>query len=194
MTSKVEIANGALQRLGAERIESLTQGSPNARTMNAAFNRVLKAEMRRYDWGFATRRASIAADGSETKWGSHKRYSVPNDYLRLLRDDESDAHVDWRIEVGASGEGVFIVTDDASPLEIRYIAFIEDPNYYDSLFIEAVECKLAEVCCKEVTGSNDLKDRMKDDYRDAIAEARRLGAIEKPAQTILDSDWITARA
>ena len=136
-TSKVAIANGALQRLGAKRIEALTQDHPNARSMNAAFERTVKAEIRRYDWSFAIKRESVAADGDDPTWGDWTRYGLPNDYIRLLRDDESGGNVDWRIE------GQYILSRDAAPLEFRYIAYIEDVNFYDSLFIEALECKLA---------------------------------------------------
>lgn len=186
-TSRTAIANGALQRLGAKRIETLSENSPNARSMNAAIDRVLKAEMRRYDWGFAIKRASIAADATNTTWGSWKRYSKPADMLRLLRDDESGERVDWRIE------GDYIVSADSSPLEIRYIAFIEDPNFYDALFVEAVECKLAMVCCKEITGSHSEAVGVKKDYADAIAEARRTGAIEEGAKDFPEDDWVSAR-
>src|SRR3990167_8305887 len=131
-TSKVAVANGALQRLGAKRIESLTQDHPNARSMNAAFDRVLKAEIRRYDWAFAIKRASVAADADDPVWGDWNKFTLPGDYIRLLRDDESGQTVDWRIE------GLSILSKDAAPLEFRYLAFIEDPNFYDALFIEAV--------------------------------------------------------
>lgn len=186
-TSKVAIANGALQRLGAKRIESLTQDHPNARSMNAAFDRVVRAEIRRYDWAFAIKRASIAADASGPTWGDWNRYSLPNDYLRLLRDDESGLTVDWKIE------GRYILSADAAPLEIRYLAFIEDPNFYNSLFIDAVECKLAAVCCKEITGSGALKKDLNADYDDAIADAKRVGAIEKSAQEFPEDEWVAAR-
>ena len=56
-------------------------------------------------------------------WGGWTRYSLPNDFLRLIRDDESGLDVDWKIE------GLYILSADASPLEIRYIANIEDPNF-----------------------------------------------------------------
>lgn len=186
-TSKVAIANGAIQRLGDKRIESFTQDHPNARSMNAAFDRVLRAEMRRYDWGFAIKRASVAADGTGPVWGDWSRYSLPNDYLRLLRDDESRLNVDWRIE------GQHILSRDAAPLQFRYLAFIEDPNFYDALFIEAVECKLAFVCCKEITGSESAKGSIREDYDAAIAEARRTGAFEKEAQEFPEDDWVLAR-
>ena len=186
-TSKVAIANGALQRLGAKRIESLTQDHPNARSMNAAFDRVVRAEIRRYGWSFAIKRESVAADANDPTWGDWNRYSLPNDSLRLLRDNESGLNVDWRVE------GQYILSKDAAPLQFRYLAHIEDPNFYDSLFIEAVECKLALVTCEEITGSTSKKESVKDDYKDAIAEAKKNGAMEKEAQDFPEDDWLLAR-
>lgn len=186
--SKVLIANVALQKLGSPtRLESLTQNHPNARTMNAAYNTIRDAEIRRYDWGFAIKRVSIAADPDQTEWGQWNRFSLPGDYIRLIRDDETGKSVDWRIE------GQFIVTADAAPLSIRYLARIEDPNFYDSLFIEALAAKLAYQTCKEITGSTNQQAICKDDYDFAIAEAKRTGAIEKPAQDAPEDDWVNVR-
>lgn len=185
--SKVGIANGALQRLGAKRIEALTQDHPNARSMNAAYEPVRRALLRKYDWSFAIARGSIAADGAGPVWGDWDRYTKPNDFIRLLRDDESGTAVDWKIE------GNFILSADGSPLEIRYIADIDDPNLYDATFVEAFECALAERCCEEVTGSTAKANKMKKDLDDAISEARRTGAIEKEAQEFPEDDWIAAR-
>ena len=186
-TSNVAIANGALQRLGAKRIESLTQDHPNARSMNAAFEGVRRQLLRKYDWSFAIKRDSLAADGDKTTWGNHNRFGLPNDYIRLLLDDESGSRVDWQIE------GLFIVTDDSAPLDIRYIADIIDPNYFDSLFTEAFECALAAKCCKEITGSETRVGSINEDFDDAIADAKRVGAIEKPAREFPEDDWLAAR-
>ncbi len=191
-TSKVAIANGALQHLGASRIESLSQDSPNARSLNAAYDRARKKLLRKYDWGFATRRASIAADGDQTLWGEHNRFVLPNDYLRFLRDDESGFAPDWRLESDAD-VGVYIVTDDASPLEFKYVADVDDPNFYDALFIAAFELQLALDTCHEITQSASKKAAIKGDFDEAIAEAMRLGAIEKPAQEAPEDSWISAR-
>ena len=191
-TSKVAIANGALQHLGAKRIESLGQDHPNARSMKAAYDRARKKLLRQYDWGFATRRDSIAADGDETLWGGHNRFVLPNDYLRFLRDDESGYRLDWKIE-SDENVGVYIVTDDASPLEIRYIADVDDPNFYDAMFIAALELQLALDTCIEITQSASKKSLIKEDFNDAIADARRVGAIEKDAQEAPEDDWVSAR-
>lgn len=186
--SKVQIANLALQKLGVSRkLESLTQDHPNARTLNLAYEPMLRAELRRYDWGFAITRASIAEDGDSPEWGDWNQYSLPNDFIRLIRDDETGINVDWKIE------GLFILTADTAPLEIKYVRYIDDPNYYDPLFIEAFACRLALQCCEEVTQSTTKIASIKDEYRDAIAEARRLGAIESPARDMPEDEWILAR-
>lgn len=186
-TSETAIANGALQRLGARRIESLTQNHPNARTMAAAFARTRDALLRRYDWNFAIARDSIAADGDGPTWGSWNRYALPADFIRLIRDDESGGAVDWKIE------GQYILSADAAPIEIRYISRVEDPNAFDALFIEALECKLALTCCEEVTQSTAKMQGLTEAYKDAIFEAKRAGAIEKPAQEFPEDSWLTAR-
>lgn len=187
MTSKVQIANGALQKLGAKRIESLTQDHPNARSMAAAYDGVRRAMLRRYNWSFAIKRASIAADGDDPTWGDWNQYSLPNDFLKLIRDDETGTFVDWKIE------GLYILSADASPLQIRYVADIDDPNYYDALFEEAFSTKLALETCEEITQSTSKKAGLQEDYNECIAEARREGAIEKAAQDFSEDEWLAAR-
>ena len=187
--STVLIANRALQKLGAKRISSLTQDHPNARSMNAAFESVRDAELRRYIWSFAIKRASIAADGTdETILNTWNRYSLPNDFIRLIRDDESGFYVDWKIE------GLYILSATTSPLEIRYVARIEDPNYYDPLFSEALAAKLALECAIEIKDAavTDFA-KIEDSYDRAVSEARMVGAIEKEAQEFPEDPWLAAR-
>lgn len=189
--STVSIANRALQKLGAKRISSLDQDNPNARSMNAAFESVRDAELRRYDWSFAISRASVAADSTDAidvGGGTWKRYSLPNDFLKLIRDDESGFHVDWKIE------GLYILSTDASPLTFKYIAKITDPTYFDPLFSEAFAAKLALECAVEIKDASvtDFQS-IADSYQDAISEAKRIGAIEKPAQEFPEDPWLAAR-
>lgn len=185
--SAVSIANRALQKLGAKRITALTQDHPNARSMSAAYEAVRDSELRRYVWSFAIKRASVAADGDAPTWGDYNRYSLPNDYLRLIRDDESGAYVDWKVE------GLYILSSDGAPLEFKYVARIEDPNYYDSLFLEVLAGRLAMETCEEVTQSTSKYESVAKAYKDDIAEAKRIGAIEKEAQPFMEDPWLTAR-
>ena len=49
------------------------------------------------------------------------------------------------------------------------------------------------VTCKELTGSTSEKDSIKEDYDKAIAEAKRINAIEKEAQEFPEDSWLNAR-
>jgi hypothetical protein len=185
-TSKVAIANRALQKLGAKRIEALTQDHPNARSINNCFDSLRDALLRKYDWSFAIKRASIAADANGPTWGDWNRYTKPNDYIRMLRDDESGYATDFKIE------GDYILSASSAPLEIRYIARIEDPNKYDSLFVEALASLIGFETCEEITGKVSLQDRMRSDMDTAVEEAKNSGAIEKGEQEFPEDDWVTA--
>lgn len=186
-TSNTAIANRALQKLGEERIESLSQDAPNARSMAAVLEPIRDALQRKYVWSFCIKRASIAADADQTEWGDLNRYSLPNDFLRLIRDDETGFAVNWKIE------GLYIVTPDSAPLDIKYVAKIEDPNYFDTLFIEAMAAKMAYEACQEITGSTSKQDRCERDFTVAVSEAMRIGAMEKPSEEPPEDDWNLSR-
>jgi hypothetical protein len=185
-TSNVSIANRALQKLGAKRIESLSQDHPNARSLNTAFEPVRNALIRKYPWSFAIARASIAADADDTLWGNLKRYAKPADFGRLLRDDESGVRVDWKIE------GRYIVTADASPLEFRYISIVTDPTMFDPCFVELFSTVLAMEVCEDVTGSTGKLESLKGTYARELADAKNADAFETGAQDSLEDDWLIA--
>lgn len=186
-TSKVAICNRALQKLGAERVESLTQDHPNARSMSAAYDPVRERLIRRHPWNFAIKRESIAADGNGPTWGDWYRYSLPNDFLRLLRDDESGTRLDWKIE------GEYILSRDQAPLEIRYLANITTPSTFDVTFREALACALALETCEEITQSTGKKQSIQQDFKEVMADAAKSNAWEKDADVSLDDDWLLAR-
>lgn len=186
--SDVAIANRAIQILGSsERIESLTQDHPNARTMNAAYAAIRNALLRKYKWNFAVKRASVAADAAQTLWGKLNRFPFPNDCLRILRDDELGLRLDWKVE------GKFIITADKAPLDFKYIAKITDPVQFDPLFDEVFAHHLAVATCKEITGSTANVEDARKGLKEALDSAKQANAYEEDAVEPLDDDWILAR-
>lgn len=189
MASEVDICNRALQKLGAERIQSLAQDHRNARACAAAYESVRDAELRAHPWSFSVKRAQLAADSDAPSFGRANAFQLPADCLRLLSPYPEDNlnSLDWQIE------GRAIYTDDDAPLEIRYVAQITDPNVMDVLFREALAAKLALELCEELTQSNTKKQLLKQDYKEAILEARRTNAIERVSAEPPEDTWITVR-
>lgn len=59
MVTRADIANRALQRVGARRIVALTDASKNAAEVAACYDILRRAELRRNVWRFAVRRATL---------------------------------------------------------------------------------------------------------------------------------------
>lgn len=190
--SEISIANRALQKIGARRVESMTEDSPNARTVSAAFAPVRDRLLRNYTWNFAKARTQVAADTSETVWGGLHRFRKPNDFLRLLRGKEAgtndeEARVHWQIE------GDYIVSDEDPPLEYVYIRQVTDPAQFDSLFSEVLALTLAVDICDEITQDDRKKQLLLEEREAMMAEARRVNSLENPSQTPPEDDWVLAR-
>lgn len=189
MASKVEIANRALQLLGAKRIASFGEDSRNARAVNAAYESIKLSELRKHPWNFAIKRASLAANSTAPAFTKTNAFPLPADFVRLLAQDPEDNlnDLDWQIE------GRQIITNDSAPLEIRYIYDVTDPNEMDALFREALSAKIAEALCEEITQSNSKIANAQLVYKDVIAEAKRGNAIERVSQKPPEDEWVTKR-
>lgn len=189
--SKVGIANRALQLLGAGRIEALDQDSPNAREMNLAYDPVRRALLREYNWNFAIKRASIPATSGQTEFEGLNRFEKPNDYIKMLRQTNSiqgDSYrPDWQIE------GQYIVTSEDSPLEIRYIADIENPALFDHAFAELLSVRLAQNCVEAITGSSEIDNRVARAEITALTMAKQSNSLENDADVPLEDDWLLER-
>ena len=204
MASDVEIVNRALTKLGAERILSLTDDVKNARVMNSMFVSVRDAELRRHNWNFAVKRASLAASTTDPDWGFDNAFPLPSDFLRLLDIDGSWSAVGlddyigrdnaiFRIETVGDDNIKCIVTDLSAPLYIRYTRRVTDANLMDSAYIEALACRLAVEGCESITQSNSKRDLAMREYNDAISSAILANAIENPPSALADDSWVMSR-
>lgn len=206
MSSPVEIANRALQKLGAKRISAFTDGSNNARAVQTCYDVLRQAELRKHRWSFAIQRFSLAAAAVPPLFGRQNAFQVPTGFLRLIDPDpdwnyagvmggtivgnntqSTDSFVDYTIEGG------YILTDLLAPLNVRALMDIQDCNLMDPLFREALAAVMAREMCEEITQANTKKASAIQDYKDAIAEAKKVNGIELPAQQPPLDTFITAR-
>jgi hypothetical protein len=185
MASEVGICNRGLQKLGADRITSLTQDSRNARSCNALYETVRDAELRNHPWSFAVKRIVLAPDVTAPAFDYDYAFTLPSDCLRIL--PPNDHYLDWQVEDGA------ILTNYGDTLNLRYLCRVTDPNKFDALFLEALACRIAVELCEELTQSNQKAQGIRDDYRQIIRDARRTNAMEKMSDDPPEDPWVTAR-
>lgn len=198
MASDVEIANAALIKLGAGRITSLNDDVNNARVLNARYEAVRDAELRRRKWRFSLRRTSVAALSTAPSFGFLYQYQVPDGFLRLVQIGEYDLSTDLtdnrRAPEGLySLEGNAILTNLTAPLKIRYIKQITDESAMDVAFREAFASRLAYESANEITDDLSKKDDALRDYKMALSEATKANAIEGAVEYPSDDSWVTAR-
>jgi hypothetical protein len=190
VASEVEICNRALQKLGAQRITSLTENSRNARECNAAYSVIRDAELRAHPWSFARARAALAADGTAPAFGYSYQYQLPADFLRMIEDNDRSRRTQL---ADRQIEGGYVLTDQGGPLQLVYIRAVTDPNLFDPMFAEAFSTRLALELVEKITESSTKKESLREDYKTAIRAAKRANAIERPDLEPEEDDWVTVR-
>lgn len=196
--SEVSICNRALQLLGSDTIISLTDDNNRARAMNLAYQPVRDAEQERHRWRFCIKRDSLAALATAPSFGYAYQYQRPNDYLRLIEGGDLTSAADLSdYRTGSSAlysiEGDRILTDLGAPLNIRYLARIEDTSLFSPSFCEALSARLADDCCERITQSDSKRQLSTAAYKRAIQEAVRANALEVATESQADSEWVVGR-
>lgn len=198
MASQTQIVNLALTKLGQGRITAITDDSKAARAMNAVYDLEKLAELRKYRWSFALKRATLPALSTAPAWGFNYAYQLPSDYVSLIQVNDyfsvpalsdyvnSDDSL-WSVESGQ------IFTDLGAPLKIRYIRNVTDEGDFDPLFVQSFAAHLAYVTCEEITGSNQKRDAAAADYKQCIKDALRVNGIERPPMSTADDSWMMGR-
>lgn len=192
-TTQTSIANRGLQILGYPSINSITENSKGARAMLRAYQPVLLATLRENIWGFAVKRAILAAAVTPPLFGRANYFQLPGDYLDIVNPDPDKNFNtrDWQIE--NNGNGPAICTNDRAPLYVRYISSAITEGAFDPLFAEALSANLAYSTCEELTQSNTKLAAVGKIYDDAIQMARKRNAIEgRPEAPPVDT-WLTKR-
>lgn len=183
--NQVDVANSALQRVGASPIVSFSDPTPEARAISIAFDSNRRDEFRKYPWNFTISRAQLAPDSTAPAFDYKYQFTMPADCLRVLRP--KDANCDWVVE------GRKILTNYYNPLNLRYISDVADPAQWDSSFYNIFAIALAIDICDKLTQSNTKKQMLMKEYDDAISDAKRADGIESGAEVPQDDDWWLVR-
>lgn len=193
MASQVQIANRALTKLGQARVISLGDDVKTASTINSMYDAVLEAELRSHVWNFAKAREVLPALAAKPAFDFERQYQLPADCLRILRVGDTVIHPRRVYDHLYSIEGRHILTNLGAPLRIRYVRKVTDPNQFDALFAEVFACKLALEACEDLTQSAGAFQRVASMYAQALRDAIRANALERPAEAINDDTWLESR-
>ena len=161
--AKIDIANRALVKLGAEPLTSLTEDNDRAVAFNQLYDSVREATLEAYPWRFALKRASLAQGATAPTWGWNNAYPLPADCLKVESTDDDD--YPWTVEQGE-------LYSDRSSMKVVYIFNISDTNTFSATYVEALSEHLASEMAIAVTGESNLKQFHWELYQLKIKEAR----------------------
>ena len=141
MASAVDIANSALNLLGASTISAFTDDSKNARLVNQRYEPVRDRVFRSHAWNCLHKRVQLAQNSTAPVVEYSYAYALPSDCLRVLKvhngsTDSIKSDIDYKLE------GRNIVTNEGT-VYIIYIAIDTDPNNYDTYLQESISHQLA---------------------------------------------------
>lgn len=183
-----ELANLALSKLGpgggyltAFDTDTSVQGQAARRTYAAIRDEVMEA----HAWRFARRRAAIAADVAVPAWGFATQFTLPTDCLRVLSVEGTGVKYEQ--------ENGLLLTDEAGPLNIRYLAQITDTSKFSPTFIAAMTTRWAIEMCPTITKSNTQRSDLWAEYRGLLAQARKTDTFGSVPEAAKDGSWNDSR-
>ena len=183
-SSEVFICNLALQRLGQPAITTLAENSVAARECNRAYEHARDTVLSSHNWGFAHGQKVLAPDAEAPDFDYLYAFTWPADCLRP-RPPNTTA-LDWKMSSRK------VLTNDGDTLNLDYTKKVTDTTLFADTFTEALSIRLALQMCEKLTQSNTKKADLKEDYKLAIAEAKRLNDIQENSADPPEDTWLTA--
>lgn len=177
----VDISNGALIRVGAEMINSLSEEKKEANICDNRLPFGTDLILRKHPWSCVRKRVELAQLAETPAHGYDYFFELPSDWLRLVSLN-NDPDLDYHIE------GHKIATD-SSTLDLVYCY---RPDNYGSLDAEVINVLihwLAWDIAYALTQSNTLSKRMKEEYDMALREAKSTNAKENPSLVLDTRLW-----
>ena len=94
---------------------------------------------------------------------------------------------DWELD------GDWIVTQQATPIILRFVADIQTVTKMDDMFCEGLAARLGVECCQPITNSTAKQQTCNNMYKMFMTEARMVNAIEEGLVEPPEDDYITCR-
>lgn len=189
MTSKVQICNMALSRLGARTITSLTDGTTESILCNTFFDDLADEVMVEGSWTSTIRRAELAQTTNTPSYEFDNEYQLPVDpfALKVLSIDEPvRGRVKYRIE------GDKLLTDESS-IKIRYVARLVDTEDWDTYLQRAFISRLVAELVYPITGSAQKAESEFKRYMLFVQQGLALNGQQGSNDLLSSSDLIEVR-
>lgn len=190
MPSTVDIANGAMRKIGASTITSFTQGTKNANFLNDRYADTRDALLEMHQWNFAIKRVKLSKLAAAPAIKFEGQFALPSDYIRAVTvhdNDEGTGIPDHKIEGS-------MVLCSSNEVWLVYVSRVTDPNTMSSLFREALSALIAVEAATAIAESNTMADLKQDQFEKILRRARSADAMADLPDRMPVGSWMTHRS
>jgi len=185
VSSETQLCNNALLRIGAATISSLADGNLTANVCQQLYSPTRDSLLQQHFWKFALKRTSLAEDATAPDFEWSHRYPLPADYIRLKSVYARTS--DFK------HEGQYILTNQAAPLNIVYVASIVDTTKFDPLFTKALTLLLAIEIAERMGRAGSEMGAIMAEYEKALQLAKRVNSQDDIPDSFSMSAYQDAR-
>jgi hypothetical protein len=191
ITTDVELANLALDKVKEAPITDLSENRAAARWMNRNIGPITNMVMNAQIWKFAMERTVLSEDPTPPTFGWNHRHQKPADCFRVL-PLRVNGLLNGRL-IPHVVEGDYILSNVSGDLKVRYLKEVTDYSAWPVHFVNAVACKLAADIAHYLSGKQSMKETLDVDYQQALAFAASLDAAEGTHAEQVANDYADAR-
>jgi hypothetical protein len=184
MPSKTDLCSSALVLIGDKPIGDLYGTDRRSIVANQLYKRVKQAELAKFRWGFARKKAQLsllAEEPIDSEWRSI--YQLPTDLITLIKINPS---VDYQI----IGDKLYCNLSQA--LYAEYIYDI-DETLFPPHFSRVMEYALAKDFSNAITDNNTTRQMMAEEYIIQSRMARAMDSQQHPQKSFRDQPFIKVR-
>lgn len=175
ITTRTQICKQAIMRLGS--LESL-KSQPMV-FANSFYDHTLEELLSDVPWAFAKKQVTLTVSATNPSTGYTKRYTLPTDFIDLLRVNNIDTTENfgqWEIVGG------FLHTDIGAPIIVDYTSLVTDVTLFPAPFIEALICRLAAKIALPLTADGNIVTAMGQVAAETMQRPSVKNLIEKSAK------------
>lgn len=196
-TTKTKIFNMALHELGisAPIVHADAQDDTRAIILRNFYENARDEVLKAFDWNFAEKFRSLTPTVTKCLDPRFRYiYDVPNDCLcarEVFVADGDGKKKKFKVSADEVGNKVILANHDK--IILKYTRKIENENFFDTEFANALALYLASLTGQTITGSSERANNALKKYYDKIRSAQIMNAQEGQEIDADDSTYLDAR-
>ena len=198
MPTQVDLCNRALSLLQIAPIQAVGENTNQGIECETHYEPSLLTVLRDHPWNFCSYSTALGLL-TDSYQGWDYAYQYPSDCVRALEilpdsmalSNDGD-RIEFEVRLNENKNGQVILTDQEDAY-LLYVAYIDDPNQYDGLFIDAFTWLLAANMTPALRGDLNLQAQYLGRYQQILMKAQLNDSAEGREDPDSTNTFVKAR-